>query len=158
MQLQMIDPQAMTGEEVEELWSKVKDVEEAFDDRVRNRPDIFVGSFFAGTHYMRLDRYGVASASNVLVGGDANVHFTIWDQSCPFDAIRACKEALVEAFNRFELVRATTIIPEHNVRAIRACKLLGFDEEGKLRKANLFHGQWYDSIILGILRESVIPS
>jgi len=153
-----LNPFELDPKFVEELWDRVKDIEEAFDDRLRGRGDLFVNSFFNGTHFYLLGNFGIATAANAVQGGDANVHFTIWNGERPFEVVSACRIALEKIFNQFELVRATSTVGEHNDNAIRVARLLGFKVEGRLRKANLFHGQLHDSLVLGILREEILPT
>jgi hypothetical protein len=155
--IELLDTAKLKKEEVQELWDKVQGVPIAFDDRTANRPDFFVASLFNGTQYVRLGDFGIAALQNLLPGADANVHIVIWDDSHPAEVVGTLRKALAFGFKEFGLVRMTTVIGENNPITIRLAELLGFKQEGKLRKGTLFNGKWYDSVLLGLLREEFVP-
>ena len=153
--IELINPQEISSEEVEHIWQSLSSVEIACDDRLRGRGDLFVLSMFHGTAYVKLGNFGIASACNVVPNGDATVHFVIWDRSQPLEVVRTCKEALRLAFDQYNLHRVTTTIAEQNSDSLRVARLLGFQEEGRLRQAFLFKGQFHDMIVLGVLRSDL---
>jgi RimJ/RimL family protein N-acetyltransferase len=146
----------LTGDEVESLWKKLCQDEMSFDDRTKNRVDYFLASLFNGTQYLKLGTIGLAALVNPVPGADVNVHVTFWDKSQPQVALTLIREALEYVFKEFALMRCTTCVGEYNQDALRLTKLLGFKEEGKMRKGSLFNGQFYDTVLLGLLREDFL--
>ncbi|MEV6236861.1 GNAT family protein [Lentzea sp. NPDC051838] len=63
----------------------------------------------------------------------------------------ALKHALDHAFNVRNLHRVDLEVYEFNERAIHVYKKLGFREEGRLRDALLWEGEFYDAIVMSVL-------
>jgi RimJ/RimL family protein N-acetyltransferase len=64
----------------------------------------------------------------------------------------ALKHVLDHAFNVRNLHRVDLEVYEFNERAIHVYQKLGFREEGRLRDALLWDGEFYDAIVMSILR------
>ena len=65
----------------------------------------------------------------------------------------ATKLILDYAFDFLNMHRIKLEVYEYNTRAIGVYKKLGFVEEGRLRKQRYLRGQYYDVIVMGILKE-----
>ena len=63
----------------------------------------------------------------------------------------ALQHVLDHAFNERDLHRVDLEVYEFNDRAIHVYKKLGFREEGRLRDALLWDGEFYDSIVMSVL-------
>lgn len=59
-------------------------------------------------------------------------------------------------FNHLELNRLELEVYSHNQRAIRAYEKAGFIKEGVLRQAIIFKDQYYDEIIMAILKDDYL--
>ncbi len=56
-------------------------------------------------------------------------------------------------FERLNLHRIYLYVHEHNPRAIRCYEKAGFRHEGTLREAYFLEGRYYDTLVMGILRQ-----
>ncbi|MBC7877965.1 MAG: GNAT family N-acetyltransferase [Anaerolineales bacterium] len=65
----------------------------------------------------------------------------------------AMKVALGYAFTELNLRRVTLNVFEYNPRAIRSYEKVGFQHEGRMRKALLRDGKRWDMLYMGILRD-----
>ena len=68
----------------------------------------------------------------------------------------AIRHALDHAFNVRDLHRVDLEVYEFNDRAIHVYKKCGFREEGRLRDALLWEGEFYDAIVMSVLRTDSI--
>ena len=57
------------------------------------------------------------------------------------------------AFYTYDLHRAWVNIPEYNLPALHMCERVGFILEGRLRATHPNGGQWYDSLVMGLLSD-----
>ncbi|HEX8870965.1 MAG TPA: GNAT family protein [Lentzea sp.] len=63
----------------------------------------------------------------------------------------AIKHVLDHAFGELALHRVDLEVYEFNDRAIHVYKKCGFQEEGRLRDALLWEGEFYDAIVMSVL-------
>jgi RimJ/RimL family protein N-acetyltransferase len=63
----------------------------------------------------------------------------------------ALQHVLDHAFGQLDLHRVDLEVYEFNERAIHVYQKLGFREEGRLRDALLWEGEFYDAIVMSIL-------
>jgi RimJ/RimL family protein N-acetyltransferase len=56
-------------------------------------------------------------------------------------------------FNYYDLHRAWVDVPQYNFPAHRMCENVGFILEGRLRNNRLKDGDWYDSLVMGLLSD-----
>ena len=66
----------------------------------------------------------------------------------------ALKLAVDYAWNHLNLQRIQLTVLATNLRAVRAYKAVGFEEEGRFRRAAYIDGMWTDVIAMAILRSS----
>ena len=76
-----------------------------------------------------------------------------WGQGYGTDAIRAM---LAWAFGYLNLNRVSLTVYEYNERAIRCYLKCGFRHEGRMRQARYLDGQYYDELMMGILRDEFL--
>ena len=74
----------------------------------------------------------------------------LWDQGYGTDAIRTM---LGWAFGYLNLNRVALTVYAYNERAIRCYLKSGFQHEGAMRQARYVDGQYYDELMMGILRD-----
>lgn len=86
-----------------------------------------------------------------------NAHFGItigdkdaWGMGFGTDATKLMMRYAFESMN---LHRVTLLVFEYNERAIRVYEKAGFKKEGILRQENYRKGRYWDTIIMGLLRE-----
>lgn len=74
----------------------------------------------------------------------------LWGQGYGTDALRTF---ICFLFYQWNFRRLTVEIWDGNQRALSCYTNLGFIEEGRLREAYYIDGKYYDSVILGLLKE-----
>ncbi|KKL69461.1 hypothetical protein LCGC14_2114720 [marine sediment metagenome] len=160
LELTLIDPQAMSGDEVEDLWKKVKSQPYAFDDSTKDRPDAFVMQLFrSDTLTLKLGNYGMVSLREMVPYGNANIHFIFWDRAPIKESLELIKLLLYGLLNNdpYHLRRLTACIPAEIAKPTEhAAQVLGFKLEGRMRKAAIYNSKYYDFLIYGLLREDFV--
>jgi RimJ/RimL family protein N-acetyltransferase len=87
------------------------------------------------------------SVANVVIFiGDKNY----WSKGCGTDAMQML---LSFAFNQINVNKVRLSVYSFNMRAVRSYEKCGFIQEGVLRQEIYRDGQYYDTIVMGILRE-----
>lgn len=152
--MKQLDPKELTARDVEKLWEKISTVKGSYDDRLKDRSDLFVYSLFTDLYY-KVEERGLIRVNGIVPGIEAIIHTVIWDKSEPLDTARKMKEVLALTFEQYDLVRCSTSTASVNEDNIRLAKLLGFKEEGRLRKGTLYNGEWFDTVVMGILKEEI---
>lgn len=76
-----------------------------------------------------------------------------WGKGYGEDAITAL---LKYAFTNLDMYRVSLKVYEYNIRAYKCYLKCGFKDEGKTRKSAFIDGQFYDEIIMGILKDDFI--
>lgn len=94
---------------------------------------------FAFDHQVRRAEFGITI-------GDKSY----WDQGLGSEATRLILDF---GFNTLNLQKIMLRVYEYNHRAQQVYAKLGFVEEGRLRRDRFFDGKYYDTILMGILRE-----
>jgi RimJ/RimL family protein N-acetyltransferase len=77
-----------------------------------------------------------------------------WDQGYGTDATRT---VLRFAFEEMQLHRVSLGVRADNLRAKHVYEKCGFREEGVLRAAKYVAGGWVDNVVMGVLRDDVLP-
>ncbi len=160
LELTLIDPHTMTGDEVEELWRKVSSQKYAFDDFFKGRPDSFVMQLFhADTLTLQLGDCGIVSLREIIPYGNANIHFIFWKKVAIREALKLVRPLLYGLLNNdpYHLKRITACIPAEVAETTEhAAQVLGFKLEGRMRKATMYENKYYDFLIYGLLREEFV--
>ncbi|MEU0878423.1 GNAT family protein [Lentzea sp. NPDC005914] len=81
----------------------------------------------------------------------AGMRIALWDGFGKGYGTVAIKHVLDHAFTVRNLHRVDLEVYEFNDRAIHVYKKLGFREEGRLRDALLWDGEFYDAIVMSVL-------
>jgi [ribosomal protein S5]-alanine N-acetyltransferase len=81
----------------------------------------------------------------ILIGAKAE-----WDKGYGSEATRLMVRYAFETLN---LHRVTLYVFEYNARAIRTYEKIGFRREGLLRQENWREGRYWDTIVMGLLRD-----
>jgi RimJ/RimL family protein N-acetyltransferase len=103
-----------------------------------------------GTHIGSVSLHHVGHTAHhsdlgVLIGDK-----TYWNRGFGTDAITTM---LHHAFEDLNLNRVSLEVHDDNGRAIACYRKCGFIEEGRLRQDRYRHGQYADTIVMGILRD-----
>ncbi len=63
------------------------------------------------------------------------------------------RKAIDFAFSNLNLFRITAEVYEYNEKSIRLLESLGFELEGRLRKAKYYNGRYWEILVFGKLKE-----
>lgn len=139
---------------IEWLWEHLKTQDYAFDDFIRGNHLAWLALLFDPTseHYEFGDE-GYLVVRSIIPKLDAHIHFAVWGKRPLGDIIAAGKEIMTDVFQRHHLNRITAMVPVNNKQATRFATLMGFKYEGELRKAFLWHGQYYNVALYGLLHD-----
>jgi RimJ/RimL family protein N-acetyltransferase len=119
----------------------------------RKNDYIFAIEASDGTHIGNIGLHGIQSenrraALGIIIGDKA-----YWGQGYGADAIRAL---LGWAFGYMNLHRVSLTVYAYNERAIHCYEKCGFRHEGIMRQARFIDGQYYDELMMGILRDEFL--
>ena len=124
--------------------------EEQWLEKLATRDDyVFAIEAEDGTHIGNIGLHDIQAENRCAVLGIIIGEKDHWDRGYGTDAIRA---VLQWAFDYVNLHRVMLRVHEHNPRAIRCYEKCGFQHEGRLRESCFRGGQYYDELIMGILR------
>lgn len=152
--LHFIDRENYSADRVQVLWENLQNQDYAFDDSTRGDSVAFLTQFVhpANLFWEIGDMDGFVSACGVTPRIQANIHFSIWGNVKITDVMKAGKALNEFLFDTFKLNRLSAFIPNQNLNARRLALLLGFIEEGNMRKAFLSHDNYQDIKLFGLLK------
>ena len=160
-----LEPEVSTREtlanKVRDLWQESSKFDVLFSDYtqgdVENFLDIFIDTRAVWAEIVRdSDNRIVGSMflTQVVVKHDAIGHFTFWDKVASGREPILWK-ALEWAFDRYELRRVTTQIPQYQSGLKRFIEKVGFVLEGTRRGAVPHKGVWVNLDMYGLLRKEL---
>jgi len=95
---------------------------------------------------------GILGFMDILPGHKASVTLKLWGKErWGRDFVREARTLLAMVMDEFKLVRLDTQTPDH--RVVSMAKLSGFLEEGTRPKDFRWDGKYYDTTIMGLVRE-----
>jgi len=138
--LMMHTPKNLKAEEewIEGLYKDDKNIVLGI---VVKESDKLIGS--TGLH--QIDYKNSHAMYGILIGDKAE-----WDKGY---GTETTKLMLQYGFETLNLHRIYLLVYEYNHRAIRAYEKAGFKREGIFRQNHFYQGRYYDTIVMGILRE-----
>ena len=100
------------------------------------------------------DEIGIAAATDVIPGLNANFHLVMLDRKL------AGREPLImqvvrEMFDKLQLRRLTVSFPHDRATTKKLFERMGFRREGRLRNAFPYDNELKDLIIYGLLKEEL---
>ena len=97
------------------------------------------------------DFKGVVGFMDVVFNHKADMMLKMWDASIwgP-DAVGQCRQLIEYIIETFGLTRVGTMTADS--RVVRMAKMVGFTEEGTLRRSFKWNGKVHDEILLSIVR------
>ncbi len=93
---------------------------------------------------MDIDWRTRAAEVGILIGEKS-----FWNQGYGSEAMRLM---LKHAFDTLNLNRVFLRVYDHNPRAIRAYEKVGFVHEGRMRQARYYAGEYFDVLLMSVLR------
>lgn len=162
----IVRPMQLTVDNVEDLWDNFARYEIFSDDG----PQDFGGFLrFMTSHtvlwFEIVDLDEAAQVGVMYINGlvyslnkpellSAQFHAAMWDAKiAPRRDIG--KQAIAKIFELFRIHRLETRIPLHHGGAIRTMKKFGFKEDGVMRKAVRYGGEWFGLLVLSLLESEV---
>lgn len=137
------------------LWENVKTQEYAFDDFSRGKVEWFLAQMadLSGrTKYLLIGDHGLFFVTNCMKGGDANIHFVVWDRNFSIHRERAYGYEICDyLYYEIGVHRITGCIPSYNTLAPRFATAMGMRYEGEMQQAVLWKGQYHNVQIFGML-------
>lgn len=103
-----------------------------------------------GTYIGNIGLHGIERENRRALLGIIIGEKAYWGQGYGTDAIQAM---LGWAFGYLNLNRVSLTVYAYNERAIRCYLKCGFRHEGAMRQARYVDGQYYDELMMGILRQ-----
>jgi len=133
-------------------------IEEDFIDKMlQSEHDLALGIVVRDTDHLigatglhRMDFKNSHSSFGISIGAKAE-----WGKGYGSEATRLL---VGYAFDTLNLNRVWLYVFEHNERGIRTYEKVGFKKEGTLRQDRYQEGRYYDTIVMGMLREEWRPS
>lgn len=97
------------------------------------------------TSFMGVDSVNRSAELGIFIGEKL-----LWNQGYGREAVQMM---LRHGFETLNLHRISLRVYEHNLRGIRAYEHAGFKHEGRLRQAVYKSGQYYDVLLMSVLRD-----
>lgn len=119
----------------------------------RKNDHIFAIEAEDGTYIGNIGLHGIERENRRATVGIIIGHKAYWSRGYGSDAIRAL---LRWAFEYLNLNRLSLTAYAYNERAIRCYEKCGFQHEGIMRQARYSDGQYYDELMMGILRDEFL--
>lgn len=148
------------------FWDKAKRFRTLFGEEVKDDYRKFLSTLFRqdngtiqlnGLFYMVDDMVGTFYATGIKPGLDATVHYSFFDGR-HHGRVQMTKQMLVYFFKTYDFQRLTVMLPKYATEKTHNFveKSLGFKEEGRIRNATLFDGEYFDVTIFGILKDEAL--
>jgi len=165
-----VRPMELSIENMKKFWDLAKDYKTLFTEEIRGDFGKFVnqmmkqtdsGSLEAtGLYWVVDDFVGVFYMTDITMQGDqlldALVHYTFLDGRHR-GRLNLVKELLKFAFTKYGYIRLTTRVALYATRhTFIFVEKIGFKKEGRIRRAVLKEGEYFDVNSYGILKEEVL--
>ena len=153
---------SLSIERMQFLWEKLKGFDTLFNDFVKDDYAAFVNHFVLQVNgqpvptglLWDVDDIGIFLLQDIIPHQSATAHFVFWDKR-----FRGRKELCVAmlnyAFENYKFQRIQVEVPHYAYHTQDAVEQIGFVQEGRLRKAVLYHGKWFDVFIYSVLPEDL---
>ncbi len=142
------------------LWEKLSKFDVLFNDFVRGDRRAFINHFIvqvdgqpspAGLIW-DVDDVGIIMINDIIPYHSATAHFVFWDKRFR-GREDLCRDMLKYGFETYKFRRIRVEVPLYAAKTKLAVERIGFVQEGRLRKAVLWNGDWFDVNVFSILPE-----
>lgn len=156
----------LTPENLKRFWKESCKFKTLFSTEIKNDFHEFLNVFLTmspdgvsviprGLFWVIDDFVGMFYMTDIVVTIDAKIHYSFFDRRHK-GRLELGKAMLQMAFSKYGFRRLSTEIPCYATKhANQFAESLGFQREGRKRKAALFEGTWFDVIQYGILPEEL---
>lgn len=148
-----IELMKMTPEEAEDIWQKVRVLDECFDDLSRDNPKMFAARLFSpSTSAYTYKDSGLVMIENIIPRLSGAIHFFVWNKTLTdSEMTEVGREVIRQVIDTYKVHRIYATPPAFNKLARRLAFTLGFHYEGSCREAMLFKGKYIDIDLYGLL-------
>ncbi len=152
----------LSVERMQFLWEKLKGFDTLFNDFVKDDYAAFVNHFvmeYDGQPVPTgllwdIDDVGIFLLQDIIPHQSATAHFVFWDRRFR-GREELCIEMLKYVFENYKFERVKVEVPLYANHTQDAVERLGFVQEGRLRRAVLYHDNWHDLLIYSVLLEDL---
>lgn len=101
---------------------------------------------------------GIMHINGIQPGLSANAHVIMWDRgkTLYLDRVNAARAVAFVVMNAHNLKRLSGFTPASLLPALRFLIHVGFEREGRMKKAVLMQGQPYDLIVSGLTDDRLV--
>lgn len=150
------DKEQLLRVDLNKLWANVQTQDYAFDDFSRNNPEWFLLQLAQASENVRYFLIGDSGLflvqGNLREGGDATVHFIVWDRNFSLHVNKGPAYELVDwLFYEVKVHRISGPIPDYNKLAPRFATAMGMKFEGEMLEAVLWKGKYHNVQMFGLL-------
>ena len=152
----------LSVERMKFLWDKLSKFDVLFNDFVKGDFEAFVRHFIvqvdgqpepAGLLW-DIDDVGIILVNNIVPFESASAHFVFWDGRFR-GRENLIREMLKYGFKTYKFRRIKVEVPLYAQHTKEVVERIGFIQEGRMRKAALWKGTWFDVNLFSILPEDL---
>lgn len=155
-ELHPIDVLAMTTQDAEELWQRIRKQKLCFDDFTRDRGDVFASRLVNPTSAAFETKDGLVLVESIVPRLSAEIHFYLWGSPHEVDIDATGRDILWYVFHTYKVHRISAYPPVFNKIAKRLAARLGFKYEGCIRQQFLYEGRYQDVLVYGLLEQEFV--
>jgi RimJ/RimL family protein N-acetyltransferase len=157
-----VKPTFLNLEKLRDMWNRLKDFDVLFNDYVRGDFNAFInhflvqvdGEILAAGLMWDVDDVGMFYLNDIRPAASAAVHFVFWDRVFT-GREELCREGLRRLFKEFHFQRLQAEVPLYAQNTMAAVERIGFIQEGRIRRAVPYKGDWFDLNIYSVLPEDL---
>lgn len=158
-----VRPTELSLERLKFIWNKLKDYKVLFNDWVRDDFEAFINHFVVQVNgepqaaglMWDIDDVGMFILNDIVPAVSASAHYTFWDGRSN-GRIELSRMMLQYVFNEYQFKRIESRVPLYAKGALAMIERVGFIQEGRIRDAALYEGEWFDVNVYSILPEDLI--
>lgn len=157
-------PMILTNENLKTFWEKSRSFKFLFNNEIRESFESFINMFATqvedkiygtGLFWMIDDFVGVFYITDIIPEEDCQAHITFFDRRF-YGRWNLTRKMLRYLFDKYQFKRISVSLPKYATDSSRKFLVsLGFEYEGRKRKATEFNGERYDVDLFSILAEDI---
>lgn len=153
---------SLSMERLKELWDHLSRFDTLFNDYVRGDFRAFVEHFIQQIDgrimptglLWDVDNVGIFFLNEIRPCVSAQAHFVFWDGRFK-GREHLCREMCRMAFEEYKFKRIEVHVPLYTPQTLNAVEKIGFIQEGRLRRAIPYKGQWFDVNLYSMIEEDL---
>jgi RimJ/RimL family protein N-acetyltransferase len=158
-----VSPTKLDVDRLKELWEKLKDFDVLFNDFVEGDIQAFMGHFIRvegdqvkpQALIWDVDDVGILYINQIRPLDSCQAHFVFWDRRY------RGREELIKSmckflFKEYKFRRINVQWPLYAKFSIHFMERMGFVNEGRLREATLYKGDWFDLMLFSLMEKDLV--